>query len=76
VIARSAGGRAGAVDKPVRVLKPGGCLILVEFRSTTEYRERLQQLGMRKVVLRRVVWRFWYGGPWGASKLGKRSAPP
>jgi arsenite methyltransferase len=62
-------GRTEAIDEGVRVLKPGGRVVLVDFRSTHEYLERVRQLGLRKVEHRWLGWRLWYGGPWTASKV-------
>jgi hypothetical protein len=33
------------------------------------YRDRLRELGMREEAYRPLGWRFWYGGPWAATKL-------
>lgn len=65
----SAEGRAEAVDEAARVLKPGGRLLIADFRATREYADRLRQRGLQDVTLRTLDWRFWYGGPWAATKL-------
>ncbi len=64
-----AAGRAKAIEEAVRVLKPGGRLAIADFRSTRLYAERLRELGMNDVRVRGLGWRFWYGGPWGATTL-------
>jgi arsenite methyltransferase len=65
----SSEGRARAIDEALRVLKPGGRLMIADFRSTDEYARRLEDHGLLDVEHRRLGWRFWYGGPWTASKL-------
>lgn len=54
-------GRAGrdqAISEAVRVLRPGGRLLIVDVRSTRQYQEQLVKLGMHDVARRRLVW--WY----------------
>jgi arsenite methyltransferase len=58
-------GRKQAINEAVRVLKPGGKLVIADFRET----QRLRELGMAQVSHRVLDWHFWYGGPWGATKL-------
>jgi arsenite methyltransferase len=40
-----------------------------DFRETNNYAQCLQKLGMLEVEHRTPGWRFWYGGPWTATKL-------
>lgn len=70
-----AAGRQRAVDEAVRVLKPGGRLLIADFRTVAAYRDRLRQLGMIDVTTRTLDWRFWYGGPWTATKLVSATKP-
>jgi arsenite methyltransferase len=66
----SAEGRAQALDEAVRVLKPGGRLVIADLRYVAgEYAGRLRERGMQEVRHRRLGWRFWYGGPWAAADL-------
>jgi SAM-dependent methyltransferase len=65
----SADGCRQAITEAVRVLKPGGRLVLVDVTYTRLYRERMQQLGVSLEAYRSLGWRFWYGGPWWATKL-------
>jgi SAM-dependent methyltransferase len=62
-------GRRRAVAEVVRVLRPGGKLALADFRNTQAYSAQLRELGMDRVLHTRLDWRFWYGGPWTATKL-------
>ena len=75
-------GRRQAIDEAVRVLRPGGRVVIADIRATDEYAARLTELGMTGVTRRPLGWRFWFGGPWVATKLvtatrpGGPSAPP
>lgn len=73
------GGRAGrekAVDEAVRVVRPGGRLLIADIRGTGAYAARLSELGMREVRRRGLGWRFWWGGPWAATRLVTGVKPP
>lgn len=59
----SADGRARAVEEAVRVLRPGGRLLMVDIIAVEAYRRRLVDLGMDGVRVRPVGWRMWWGGP-------------
>jgi arsenite methyltransferase len=70
-----AAGRAQAIDEAVRILKPGGRLVIADIRATPQYAERLHQRSMIHVQRHRLGWRYWYGGPWGAATLVSATKP-
>jgi len=68
-------GREKAINEAVRVLRPGGRLVIADIRATRHYQEQLAKLGMSNVARRRLGWRFWWGGPWGATRLVTATKP-
>ncbi|MFL5343078.1 MAG: class I SAM-dependent methyltransferase [Gemmataceae bacterium] len=52
-------GREKAIDEAVRVLRPGGRLMIADVRGTRQYQGRLAQVGMRDVSRRVPGWRLW-----------------
>jgi ubiquinone/menaquinone biosynthesis C-methylase UbiE len=72
------GGRAGrekAINEAVRVLRPGGRLLVADIRATRQHQEQFAKIGMNAVARRRLGWRFWWGGPWGATHLVTATKP-
>jgi ubiquinone/menaquinone biosynthesis C-methylase UbiE len=61
--------RARAIDEAVRVLRPGGRLMVADIFSAPEYRARLDALGLQAVEQRNLGWRMWWGGPWMPTRL-------
>ena len=68
-------GRAKAITEAVRVLRPGGQLLIADVRGTREYQEHLAEYGMNPLVRRRLGWRFWWGGPWAATRIVTGTKP-
>ncbi len=64
-----AAGRAKAVQEIARVLKPGGRVLLADFKFVDDYAATLRDAGLREVESRGLGLRFWYGGPWAATRL-------
>lgn len=71
-------GRAGrykAIDEAVRVLRPGGRIMIADMRGTRQYQKRLVELGMTEISRRSLGWRVWCGGPWAATRLVTATKP-
>jgi ubiquinone/menaquinone biosynthesis C-methylase UbiE len=68
-------GRGKVIGHAVRVLRPGGRLIIADIRATGEYLEELQKRGMNDVGCRDLGWRMWWTGPWLATGLVQAIKP-
>ena len=64
-----AAGRAEAVKEIARVLKPGGRVLLADFKFVADYAKTLREAGLSEVQTRGLGLRFWYGGPWAATSI-------
>ena len=62
-------GRNKVMEEAVRVLRPGGRLMLADIGGTSQYRKRLIKLGMRDVVRQSLGSRLWWSGRWLATRL-------
>jgi arsenite methyltransferase len=61
--------RDKAIEQAVRVLRPGGRLMIADIRRTHQYCVRLRQLGMLDASRRGMGWRMWWSGPWMPTHL-------
>jgi ubiquinone/menaquinone biosynthesis C-methylase UbiE len=68
-------GREKAINEAVRVLRPGGRLLIADIRATGQYQAQLAKLGMNDVARRGLGWRFWWGGPWAGTCLVTATKP-
>lgn len=68
-------GRERAIEEAVRVLRPGGRLLVADLWATRRYRDHLVKLGMADVRRRGLGWRMWWSGPWLATRLVTATKP-
>jgi arsenite methyltransferase len=61
--------RMKAIGEAVRVLRPGGRLMIADIRATGDYIAGLKELGMNEATRRNLGWRMWWSGPWLATHL-------
>jgi arsenite methyltransferase len=72
---RSRIGREKAIDEAVRVLRPGGRLMIADLWATRDYERQIARLGMAGIARRNLGWRMWWGGPWLATRLVTATKP-
>jgi SAM-dependent methyltransferase len=68
-------GRDRAIEEAVRVLRPGGRLLIADIWATGRYRTHLSELGMIDVARRGLGWRMWWSGPWLSTRLVTATKP-
>jgi SAM-dependent methyltransferase len=68
-------GKGQAIDEAVRVLKPGGRLLIADLMWTGAYVRRLRKLSMENVVEQRLKWPFCFGALGMATGLATATKP-
>ncbi len=61
--------RDRAIEEIVRVVKPGGRIVIADMQRVGRYRERLVALGMADVTVTDLGWGMWWSGPWAATRV-------
>ncbi len=72
---RSAGDRADAVDEAIRVLAPGGRIVIADIRHTADYAQRLRDAGFAEIGTTGAGPDFWFSGPWQGVKVVTATKP-
>jgi ubiquinone/menaquinone biosynthesis C-methylase UbiE len=68
-------GRQKAVEEAVRVLRPGGRLLIADLWATRQYRSHIARLGLTNVSRRGLGWRMWWSGPRLPTRLVTATRP-
>ncbi|MCI2031409.1 class I SAM-dependent methyltransferase [Limosilactobacillus sp.] len=61
--------RGRAIQEAVRVMKPEGTLIIVDFGDLQQYRPLLNQMGFQNVRVVPTGVTGWWGGPWLKTRI-------
>jgi len=61
--------RDAAIDEALRVLRPGGRLMIADIFGVERHARRLRARQVRDLARRGLGWRMWWGGPWVRTTL-------
>ena len=68
-------GRGIALDEGWRLLRPGGRIVIADFRYARSYADHLRKRGATDVLMHRCGPGFWFGGPWLAVSFVTATKP-
>ena len=71
----TAEGRANALNEALRVLRPGGRLVIADIKYAKRYASHLETTEAVDVARRSLGPSFWFGGPWQAATLVTATKP-
>jgi arsenite methyltransferase len=67
--------RFRAIDEAMRVLRPGGHLVVADIRTVGKYAEHLRAVNAADVKSRNLGPTFWFSGPWQATSVVTATKP-
>jgi arsenite methyltransferase len=67
--------RDTAIDEALRVLRPGGRLLVADIFAAQRYVDRLRARCAHDIESRSLGWRMWWSGPWVRTMLVTATKP-